>query len=228
MIGLLILQGFSFAQTSTPTTVAVTAQAAPAYYQDIQKFLQKDKLSPVDPGLILFTGSSSFTMWKDLQQAFPNYPLLNRAFGGSTLPDLIRYTYDVVLPYRPKQVVIYCGENDLANADTLAPEEVLNRVKTLFSMIRINLPQTRISYVSIKPSPVRIGIQKRVLKANALIKSFMVRQTQADFIDIYEAMLDKQGNMREELYLSDRLHMQAAGYEIWKKIINPYLLMTKK
>lgn len=179
LFGLLLLQGFSIAQTSTNTPVT-----APAYYQDIQKFLQKDKLQSIEPGSILFTGSSSFTMWKDLQQAFPNYPLLNRAFGGAILPDVIRYTYDIILPYRPKQVVIYCGENDLANVDTLSPEEVLNRVKTLFSMIRINLPHTRISYVSIKPSIVRMSIQKRVQNANALIKSFISKQTHADFIDI--------------------------------------------
>jgi lysophospholipase L1-like esterase len=140
------------------------------------------------------------------------------------LLDLIRYAYEVILPYQPKQVVIYCGENDLALADSVTAAELLLRVKTLFSIIRINLPNTDIDYVSIKPSPVRMSIQHKVKDANRLIKSFIAHQKNAHFIDLYDAMLDKDGHMREELYVSDRLHMKPEGYAIWQKKIAPFLL----
>jgi lysophospholipase L1-like esterase len=173
---------------------------------------------------ILFVGSSSFAMWKDVNAYFPGYTIINRGFGGSSLPDVIRYTYDIILPYQPKQVVIYCGENDLASADSTTAHEVVNRFKTLFGMIRTNLPNTHIAFVSIKPSPSRASIQGKVKVANKKIKAFIATQKNAAFIDIYEAMLNKKGEMREELYIADRLHMRPAGYAIWKKAIQPNLI----
>lgn len=200
------------------------AQTAPPFWQDIVAFKKKDSAQAPVQAPILFIGSSSFTRWAGIESYFPEYPILNRAFGGSILKDVIRYSYDMVMPYHPKQVLIYCGENDLAADDTLTPNEVLLRVQTLFSIIRINLPQARISYVSIKPSPSRMKIQERVKAANNLIKTFIKKQKNADFIDVYDVMLDASGNMREELYIEDRLHMKPIGYDIWKKIITPYLV----
>ncbi|RYD91160.1 MAG: G-D-S-L family lipolytic protein [Sphingobacteriales bacterium] len=200
------------------------AQTAPPFWSDIRAFKKQDSLTPPPQQPILLIGSSSFTRWTDVQSYFPGYPLLNRGFGGSTLPDVSRYFYDMVLPYHPKQVLIYCGENDLASADSISTDELLRRVKTLFAMLRTNLPDAQISYVSIKPSPVRAGIQLRVRAANRAVRKFIRRQKNAAFIDIYDAMLDGKGAMREELYVGDRLHMKPEGYAIWQRIIMPYLL----
>lgn len=202
----------------------LSAQTAPAFWQDILAFKKQDSLQPPPQHAILFVGSSSFTKWKDVSSYFPGYTIINRGFGGSVLLDVIRYTYDIIVRYQPKQVVIYCGENDLATPDSITAEEVLRRVKTLFWMIRTNLPDARISYVSIKPSPVRAGIQTRVRLANKWIKAFLQIQKNTDFIDVYKPMLDANGNMREELYVSDRLHMKPEGYAIWKRIMLPYLV----
>lgn len=199
------------------------AQLSPPFWQDIVAFKTQDALHPPTTHSIVFVGSSSFNKWKDVNEYFPGYPIVNRGFGGSTLPDLIRYAYDIILPYQPKQVVIYCGENDLAAADSISAKEVVQRVKTLYSILRINLPDVVIDYVSIKPSPVRANIQGKVRAANKEIKAFFKDKKNAAFIDIYDAMLDKKGRMREALYVEDRLHMKPEGYEIWKRIILPYL-----
>jgi lysophospholipase L1-like esterase len=202
----------------------VQAQNAPAFWQDIVSFKKKDSAQMPPTNAILFVGSSSFTKWQDVQNYFPGYTIVNRGFGGSILLDVIRYTYDIIIPYHPKQVVIYCGENDLASADSIPVVEVVNRFKTLFSMIRTNLPEANITFVSIKPSPVRASIQGKVINANGQIKSFIAAQKNANFINVYEPMLDANGQMREELYVGDRLHMKPAGYAIWQKAILPYLL----
>ena len=202
----------------------IQAQTSPAFWNDIIAFKKIDSAHTPSTHNILFIGSSSFTMWKDVNTSFPGYSILNRGFGGSSLPDVIRYAYDIIFPYQPKQVVIYCGENDLANADSTSAEEVANRFKTLFGMIRTNLPNTHIAFVSIKPSPSRASIQGKVKDANKKIKAFIGTQKKAAFIDIYDAMLDTKGEMREELYIADRLHMRPAGYAIWKKAIQPYLI----
>lgn len=204
--------------------LTASAQTTPPFWADIQAFKKADASKPPAQNAIVFTGSSSFTKWTDVSNYFPGYNIINRGFGGSTLKDVIRYAYDVILPYAPKQVVIYCGENDLALADSLPAIEIVKRFRTLFAIIRINLPETNISFVSIKPSPSRLSIQGKVKVANREIKLFIAKQKNASFIDIYDAMLDDKGRMREELYVSDRLHMKPAGYSIWQKIMLPYLL----
>ena len=202
---------------------SLRAQTAPPFWQDIVAFKKQDTLQPPPSHPIVFTGSSSFTRWNNMNEDFSGYPVLNRGFGGSILLDVIRYAYDVIIRYQPRQVLIYCGDNDLALADSISAAEVVLRVKTLFGIIRTNLPETTIDFVSIKPSPVRAGIQPKVKAANREIKAFFSKQKNAAFIDLYDAMLDAKGAMREELYVGDRLHMKPEGYAIWKKIILPYL-----
>lgn len=204
--------------------IGLQAQNSPAFWSDIQTFKKQDSIQKPATNAILLIGSSSFTKWRDVSNYFPSYTIINRGFGGSTLVDVIRYAYDIVIPYQPKQVIIYCGENDLASSENISPAEVLVRVKTLFGIIRTNFPTATIDYVSIKPSPVRASIQPRVKEANKIIKAFLAKQNNAGFIDIYDAMLNAKGNMREELYIGDRLHMKPEGYAIWKKIMEPYLL----
>ena len=199
------------------------AQPSPAFWQDIKNFKKSDSVQHPPANPILLIGSSSFTRWKDVNNAFPGYAILNRGFGGSVLPDLVRYAYDVIMPYHPKQVIIYCGDNDLAGADSLSAAEVVLRVKTLFAIIRTNLPDATIDFVSIKPAPSRAAIQPKVKDANKQISAFMKSQKNAGYIDVYGAMLDSAGNMREELYVEDRLHMKPEGYAIWSRIMLPYL-----
>lgn len=200
------------------------SQNAPAFWKDVVAFKKLDSAQKPVPNSILFIGSSSFTRWTDVGDYFPGYTITNRAFGGSTLPDLIRYFYEVVVPYQPKQIFIYCGENDLAYSESVTADEVLRRFKTLYAMIRVYYPDVTVDYVSIKPSPSRPNIQDRAKAANAKIKAFLAKEKKAAFINIYDAMLDAGGKMREELYVQDRLHMKPEGYQIWKRIFLPYMI----
>ncbi|HEY1021700.1 MAG TPA: GDSL-type esterase/lipase family protein, partial [Flavisolibacter sp.] len=172
---------------------------------------------------ILLIGSSSFTRWNDVQEHFPGYTIINRGFGGSQLTDVIRYFYEIVMPYAPKQVVIYCGENDFAASPNLPSETVVQRFKTLFGMIRQNYPQATIHFVSMKPSPSRVALLDKFQQANKKIHDFLKSQKNDGFIDVYGAMLDASGKVRTDIFVSDNLHMNAEGYRIWQKIIHPYL-----
>lgn len=202
---------------------SVTAQQAP-FYDEIQQFKTQDSVSFPPKNAILFVGSSSFRKWEDVQSYFPQYKIINRGFGGSTLPDVIRYANDIITPYHPKQVVIYCGDNDLAASDTITPQIVTNRFKTLFHIIRTNLPKTNIAFVSIKPSPSRKQLMPEMEQANLLIKSFLQKQKNTSFIDVYHSMLLADGKPMPEIFLEDSLHMNAKGYAIWKKVMQPHFL----
>ena len=120
------------------------AQQAAPFQDEINQFKQQDKQHFPPKNAILFVGSSFLRMWSDVQDYFPGYTIINRGFGGSTLPDVIRYTPDIIFPYHPKQVVIYCGDNDLASSDTA--NTVFERFKTLFTMIRQNQPDVSVVF----------------------------------------------------------------------------------
>lgn len=197
----------------------------PPFFKEIQAFKHEDSLLYPPKNAILFTGSSSFTKWKDAQSYFPGYPILNRAFGGSTLPDLIRYAADIIIPYHPKQVVIYCGDNDLASSDTITPGTVFYRFQKLFFILRNRLPEANITYVSIKPSPSRARLMPQMRRANMMIEVFLKSQKNTAFINVFQPMLEPRGGKpKPEIFLEDSLHMNEKGYAIWQRAIEPYLV----
>ncbi|MEO7834201.1 MAG: GDSL-type esterase/lipase family protein [Ginsengibacter sp.] len=200
------------------------AQQHPPFYSDIKSFEKQDSIHFPPSNEILFVGSSSFTKWTDVQDYFPSYPIVNRGFGGSSLPDVIRYADEIIFPYHPKQIVIYCGENDLAASDTVTAQIVFARFKVLFEMIRKKLPNVPIDFVSMKPSPSRENLMPKYVEGNLLIKKFLQKKKKASFINIYDAMLDKNGKPMKDIFIGDNLHMNAKGYKIWQKIIAPYLI----
>lgn len=196
----------------------------PPFWDDIQAFKKQDSIQPPPAHAILFVGSSSFTKWTDVQNYFAGYTIINRGFGGSSLPDLIRYENDVIFKYKPKEIVIYCGENDLAGSDTVTGELVYKRFATLFGQIRKKLPTVPIVFISLKPSPSRWQLRQKMMTANDRIKSFLSKQKNVVFIDVYHKMLGADGSPLKDIYLDDNLHMNAKGYAIWQKEIEPHLL----
>ena len=163
-------------------------------------------------------------MWKDVKDYFPSYTIINRGFGGSSLTDLIRYAHDVITPYKPIQTVIYCGENDLAAADSVTALTVFNRFRILFEMIREKLPNQPIVFVSLKPSPSRSHLMPKMEAANKMIRDFLAKHRNTAFVDVYSLMLKADGTPRTDIFLEDNLHMNAKGYAIWQKAIQPHLI----
>jgi lysophospholipase L1-like esterase len=194
------------------------------FASDIRKFKESDKISPPPAQAIVFAGSSSFTMWTDVQDYFPGYVIVNRGFGGSTLLDQIRFANDIILPYFPCQIVIYCGENDLAASDTVTPGMVVERFRQLFGHIRSVLPEVKITYVSMKPSPSRWHLSQKMIEANFNIWLFIESEDNANFVNIWDKMLNESNMPDSSLFLDDMLHMNASGYKIWQKAIEPVLI----
>ena len=199
-------------------------ETKPPYWNDIQAFKKLDSTNFPGTEKILFVGSSSFTKWKDVQDYFPGYPIINRGFGGSTLVDVMRYENDVIFTYQPKQIVIYCGENDIANDSTVTGKIVFERFKQLFTAIRTKLPGVPVIYISMKPSPSRWHMRDRVMDGNKRIKRFLKKKRHTVFVSVWHDMLGADGEPIKELFIEDRLHMNAKGYAIWQKLIEPHLL----
>jgi lysophospholipase L1-like esterase len=196
----------------------------PPFYDEVQKIKKADSLNTQIGPSILFIGSSSFTMWKDIKEYFPGKSIINHGFGGSTLPDLIHYIHDIVPSKKIKQVVIYCGENDLASSDSVTATKVLERFRILFTILRKKIKDVPIVYVSMKPSPSRQLILGKIREGNRLIRQYLKSKRKTAFADVYSEMIDDEGKPRAEIFLNDNLHMNKQGYAIWQKILEPYLL----
>jgi len=197
------------------------------FASDIASFKSQDSATMPPKNAILFVGSSTFTMWTDVLSYFPKKKLINRGFGGSTLPDLIRYADEIIIPYQPKQVVIYCGENDLASGNDVTAATVYQRFQELYNIIHTRLPKANITYISMKPSPSRRHLWGQIMAANGMIRDFLSEKTNVYYIDVYYPMLSKGSEVHASYFTSDSLHMNATGYKLWEHLLEPYLVKTK-
>ena len=166
--------------------------------------------------MMLFIGSSSFRLWKSAKEDFNNSNIVNRAFGGATLPDVINYQDDVVLKYKPKKIFIYYGENDIASSEKVTPEIVLNNFKTLYQSIRSHFPETPVVFVSIKSCILRWTMKDRMIATNALISNYLSKEKNTVFVNIWDKMPENDEQMKD-IFLEDKLHMNKKGYAIWIK-----------
>ena len=187
------------------------------FWDEIKAFRSEDSIQKPKDGMILFIGSSSFRLWSDAKEDFHNPNIVNRAFGGATLPDVINYENDVVLKYNPKKIFIYCGENDIASSEKVTPEIVFGNFKTLYQSIRNRFPQTPIVYVSIKPCILRWSMKDRMMATNALITNYLSKEKNTVFVNIWDKMLDEKGEPIKDIFREDNLHMNKKGYAIWIK-----------
>jgi len=199
-----------------------SAQDFQKWEETILKFEKADQENPVKKGkYIVFTGSSSIVGWENLKADFPDKQVLNRAFGGSQTFEVLHFADRIISPYKPKQVVLYAGDNDIA--DGKSPERVLADFKALFNKIRKAKKSTFVSFISIKPSPSRRQFMPKIVEANRLVKEFLETKKRTSFVDIYTPMLLPNGNPKPELFQSDSLHMVKAGYDLWREILKPHL-----
>ena len=202
--------------------ICAAQEPGPARWESaIAAFEHQDQEALPAPGGILFVGSSSIRRW-DLQQSFPDRRALNRGFGGSEVADALHYADRIILPYRPRIVVVYAGDNDIARGTT--PCEVYANFKQLVSVIHERLPETRIVYIAIKPSPKRWELVHRARAANALIKAECLEHDRLAFVDVDTPMIGDDGQPRGELFVEDKLHLSDAGYELWTQLVRPHLV----
>jgi len=224
-LSLSVLAGMAAAAAPAAPAGLVQEALPPAYARwqsSLDAFASADRERAPEPGGVLFVGSSTIRLWTDLRQDFRDLPVvINRGFGGSTMADCNGLVRRLVVQYRPRHVVVYAGDNDLAEGRS--PAQVLESFRAFVGAVRTALPDTRISYVSIKPSPLRSALLPQVREANALLAAYVRGVPDSDYIDIFTPMLDADGQPRAELYGPDRLHMNAAGYDLWQAVIAPHL-----
>lgn len=210
----------------TASLIAMGAFAAPAqagerFLGQIQAFEASDRKLPPPPGGVLMVGSSSFRGWRTAAEDLAPYPILNRGFGGSTNADAIHYFDRIVKPYEPRVILYYEGDNDIANGQS--PEKVARVFKTFYDRVREHLPETRVVFLSIKPSSSRKGVWSKMQQANAYIRQLADREKHLYYCDVTGPLLKKDGSIDDSKFLDDRLHLKRETYPEWAACVRPVL-----
>lgn len=188
---------------------------------DIRAFEEADRASPPQPGGVVFVGSSSIRMWHTLAEDFAGVNVVQRGFGGSEMSDAVHFADRIILPYEPRQVVVYAGDNDLWSEKS--PAQVLEDFRMLVQRIHQRLPEARVAFIAIKPSIARWSIADQVRGANRLVEEYAASDPRIDYIDVFTPMLGADGMPRAELLVEDDLHLSPAGYEVWREAVGPFL-----
>jgi lysophospholipase L1-like esterase len=186
----------------------------------IKAFEEQDAENPPPQGAVLFVGSSSIRLWR-LSDSFPELITINRGFGGSQLADSVHYAHRLVIKHKPRVVVLYAGDNDLASGKT--PQQVAGDFAALIAKVQSELPETKMVYIGIKPSLARWKLIDRVRDANLRLRGIAELHAGVTFVDVEPAMLNADGQPREDLFVKDGLHLNEAGYRVWTSLLKPVL-----
>jgi lysophospholipase L1-like esterase len=205
------------------TNSALLSKEAPGptrFEKEIAAFEKSDAKKAPPKDCILFVGSSSIRLWQTAE-AFPNLPVINRGFGGSTIPDVNYFADRIVFKYKPKTIIFYAGDNDIAGGHS--PDEVFADYETFAKSVHERLPNTQLIYLTIKPSPSRWKMWSKSQTVNARVRDLTKKNDHDLYVDVATPILGPDGEPCKELFRDDKLHMNPKGYEIWNKILAPIL-----
>jgi lysophospholipase L1-like esterase len=216
------------APTAPPPAPPARAAATPAvtgparWEKEVAAYEKADRENPPRKGGILFIGSSSIRLWKTLAEDFPGCNVLNRGFGGSQISDSVAFIPRLVLPYEPRQIIMYAGGNDLNAGES--PETIAADFRAFATKVHAALPRTKIGYIASAPNFKRWAQIENVKALNALIQAFCEEHKEyLTFIDTFPLMLGPDGKPLPDIFVKDGLHMNPKGYAIWTKHLRQYL-----
>jgi len=209
---------------ATEAAAGIPAHDPTVFETTIDSFERDDQRSPPARGGVLFVGSSSVRLWETLERDMAPMDVLNRGFGGSRTDDVLHYAHRIVLPYHPRAIVFYAGDNDLGRDKDATPESVAEHFERLVETVEQAGQRPDIYFVSIKPSPARMKRWSRMHAANELVAAYAMRTERVSYLDVSSAMLGEGGVPRAELYRRDGLHMNARGYDAWTRVIRPAVM----
>jgi lysophospholipase L1-like esterase len=212
----LVLVGAARAQSN-----ASTATVLNRFEKNVQAYEATDRTNPPSLGAILLVGDSQFFRWKTVAEDLPEYTIVNRGIDSFQTSDLVHFAERLVLPYKPRMIILHVGGNDVHNGRS--PEQILSDFKLFTAKVRAHLPAVPIAFSSLTPGPGRWDEASQRKETNRLIKEYIGTQANLLFIDLWDAMLTPDGKPREDIWVADRVHPNHEGYLIRVRIMRPLL-----
>ena len=188
----------------------------------IQAFETADSENPPPKNAILFVGSSSIVYWRTLSEDMVPLNVINRGFGGSQMHELNMYRDRIVTNYQPKAVAVYEGDNDVAAGKSV--DEIIPEYVSFIEHLNESLDKVDIYLIAVKPSIARATMWETMQAVNEQLFELSKQHENVHYFDIASPMLQSTGEVKDDIFVEDGLHMNAAGYEIWTNVIRPVLL----
>lgn len=170
---------------------------------------------------VVFIGSSSIRMWNTLERDFPGFAVLNHGFGGSEYSDLLYFKEQLIGEFEPSMVVVYAGDNDIANGED--PAAIAEEAELFVDALRRLANGAPVIVLSAKPSISRWELKDKYEKLNTQLERIATGFDHVVYVDVWTPMLKRNGEVEKELFIEDGLHMNEKGYEIWKNALKPFL-----
>ena len=197
------------------------------YTEAIEAFEEQDLVSPPPTGAIVITGSSSITRWnKAMQKDLAPLTVIPRGFGGSTMQDVLHFIDRLAIAYKPRAIVIYEGDND-TGLYAVPPEKIAGQFETIVKKIHDKLPETRIYVDSVKPSLSRVAVWSKAQKTNVLLQNIVTGNERLTYIDVATPLLGSDGNVMNDIFIDDGLHLNAKGTRIWAATFKAALMKAE-
>ena len=209
--------------TAMAATTPLMAQQPPAnrFEKNVAAYEAADKASPPPANAILLVGDSQFYRWKTLADDLPGYTIVNRGIDSFTMTDVLLFVNRIVLPYKPRMIVVHAGGNDVNTGRS--PQQVLGDFQALVRAVRATMPSVPVVFSSITPGPGRWSQAAARTETNRLIKEYTQSQPGLVFLDLWAPMLTPDGQPREDLWVEDRIHPNRTGYQLRAKLMLPIL-----
>ena len=199
------------------------------YDADVEALAAKAAADPNSEIDVLFFGSSSIRLWKDLAKMMAPLTVVNRGYGGATVRDILMNYDKIMADYSPKAFVIFCDNDICGNPDLdLSVAGVLDHYRLLFNKLADDYPGVPVYFLSWKYSECRAGLRDTQKLLNDVMKDYMKTQPGLTFVDVNSTLLLPDGNVNGALFESDNLHINRDGYLLWTSVLKPYLLENCK
>ena len=200
---------------------AQSPEMAQRFEARVVEYETADRQSAPPKGAILFAGDSQFYRWKTIHEDLPGYTLINRGVDSFQFRDLLHYADRIVIPYQPRLIVLHVGGNDIHNGRT--PAQVLEDFRSFVARVRAKVPGVPIIFSSITPGPGRWDEAPQRREANRVVREYIAQHPDLEFVDLWDAMLTADGQPREDIWVSDRVHPNHEGYLIRVRLTLPLL-----
>ncbi|WP_435007593.1 GDSL-type esterase/lipase family protein [Tundrisphaera lichenicola] len=189
--------------------------------KEVAAYEEADRQAPPPKGGILFIGSSTIRLWKTLAEDYPDYPVINRGFGGTEIVDSTHFADRLIFPHEPRQIFLRAGGNDIHNGST--PRQVAEDFADFVRVVHTKLPKTEILFIGWSPAPSRWGETDKYRELNRLVRAMALEMPRVGYVDAFDISLSPDGRAIPWLFVEDRLHFSPEGYKRLAERVRPFL-----
>lgn len=224
MLRKILLLLLSLTLACSPLKIYQDLPEVKAWEKDILEFEKLDVAKSYPSDAVLFAGSSSIRLWSTIAQDMQPFNVIQRGYGGAKLSDFAVYADRIINPHKCSAIVLFVANDITGNSQDKTPEEVSRLFRQVLKIIRKKHRDTPVFWIGITPTPARWVVWQDINMANNLIRHVCETTRNTYYVRTDHLFRDASGKPREELFVTDKLHLNADGYKIWTGVIKNELM----